>query len=196
MSKQSSTLSSGQQASASPSTDVSVRIAITSQSQQKSFSWPELVPATPGVLATLFAIWAVHKLTRGREREKAVFDLYKAISDSLEPLKQATHRAWTTRAGPERRAAVAEAKWRLQQLGGSAERLRKLSKRKRWLTLPPGRDVTVVLTSAMKDLRDNLTADPFEDPSRKIDRGRSEAVEQYVGEFLLKLDEGFFMWIR
>jgi hypothetical protein len=91
---------------------------------------------------------------------------------------------------------VAETKWRLQQLGGSAERLRKLSKRRRWITWPPSRDVSVGLMTAMKDLRDELTADPFEDPSRRIDRAHAEQVEQAIGDFLSSLDEGFFKWLK
>lgn len=142
------------------------------------------------------AVWAVHRLTRNREREKAVFDLYKMIGESIGPLKEAAVRGWTSRAGPDRRTAVAETKWRLQQLGGSVERLRKLSKRRRAISWPPFQDVSIRLTNAMKDLRDIITQDPFEDPTRKANRAQSEEVERAIGSFLSTLDERFFVWIK
>jgi hypothetical protein len=52
------------------------------------------------------------------------------------------------------------------------------------------------MTTAMKDLRDEITRDPFEDPARRIDRTRSEQVEQAIGGFLASFDEAFFVWIK
>ena len=150
------------------------------------------MPAVPGVLATLIAVWAVHKLTRSREREKAVYDLYKIADEVVVPLKEAAILAWSLPKGPERRRAVAETKWRLQQLGGTAERLRKMSRRRTWWL----REVSIALTTEMKELRETLTGDPFEDPGRRADKSKSEQVEQAIGAFISTLDDKVFLWMR
>jgi hypothetical protein len=162
-----------------------------------AFGWQTIMPALPGVVATLFAVWAVHKLTRNREREKAVFELYKSVREDVALLKSAAVTAWGCRKGPDRRTAIAETKWRLQQVGGTVERLRRLSKRRRfardwklWV------DASIYMTGDMRDLRDALTDDPFEDPARSADKVKAEAIEQAVGGFLSALDDKFYQWMR
>jgi hypothetical protein len=77
----------------------------------------------------LFAIWAVHNLTKGRDREKAVFDLYKIVSDATTALKPIVIKAWQDDDAGVRATAIAETNWRLQQIGGYVERIRRQSRR-------------------------------------------------------------------
>jgi hypothetical protein len=173
------------------------RLVIIEAPPPKPSTWSTLIPALPGVAATIVAIWAVHRLTKSREREKAVFDLYKATGEVVAPIKDSAAKVWSHRRGPDRKQALAETKWRLQQLGASVERLRRLSRRKKWQwAWPPRADVSIHMRVEMKDLRDAITADPFEDPDRNIDKSRIEGVEQAIGFFLTALDEKFYRWMR
>lgn len=80
-------------------------------------------------MVALFAIWAVHSLTKGRDREKAVFDLYKLVSDAAAALKPIVIKAWQDDDAGVRVTAIAETNWRLQQIGGYVERIRRQSRR-------------------------------------------------------------------
>jgi hypothetical protein len=71
----------------------------------------------------------VHSLTKGRDREKAVFDVYKMMADAVAALKPVVITAWQGKTAVERAAAVAETNWRLQQIGGYVERIRRQSRR-------------------------------------------------------------------
>lgn len=82
-----------------------------------------------GPVVALIAIWAVHSLTKSRDREKAVFELYKTVGDAVATLKPIIVKAWADEAPETRRAAVAETIWRLQQVGGFVERIRRQSRR-------------------------------------------------------------------
>lgn len=88
----------------------------------------QLTPLASPIVA-LFAIWAVHGLTKGRDREKAVFDVYKMLADAVAALKPIVMLAWQAGSDIERAAAVAETNWRLQQIGGYVERIRRQSRR-------------------------------------------------------------------
>lgn len=161
------------------------------------FDLATLVPALPGAIVALFGIWAVHRLTKSREREKSVFELYRTATDHVSALTTAASLAWTTRSGPERRKAIAETKRRLQQVGAVVERLRMLSGRSKfhwgWW---PRIDVTINLRPTMPDLRRALTDDPFEDPTRRADREALVAIELATGDFLAELDRQLFRWMR
>lgn len=80
----------------------------------------------------LVAIWAVHGLTKSRDREKAVFDLYKTVGEATAALKPIIVKAWVDPDQEVRKAAVAETIWRLQQIGGFVERIRRQSTRWAW----------------------------------------------------------------
>ena len=154
------------------------------------------LPAVPTVLAGLFGIWAVHQLTKGQEREKAVFELYKSVGDHVGGAKSAAATAWAARQGPERRRAIAETKWRIQQVGGTLNRLRLLSARRRFrwaLAFYSIRPISV--EGAMVQFRRMLTDDPFEDPDRGPRKSRAEEIEQAAGDLLTALDAAFADWI-
>src|SRR3546814_8810099 len=90
--------------------------------QQIMAGWAEPVVA-------LIAIYAVHRLTQQRDKEKAVFELHKTIGESVGNTKTVILTAWEDPDATKRQAAIEQTKWRLQQLGGLVERLRKMSKR-------------------------------------------------------------------
>lgn len=85
-----------------------------------------------GPAVALIAIWAVHSLTKSRDREKAVFDLYKTVRDAVDGIKPIIVKAWEEQDPDVRRTAIAETMWRLQQIGALAERIRRQSRRWAW----------------------------------------------------------------
>jgi hypothetical protein len=180
----------------------------------------------------LFAIWAVHHLTRSRDREKSIFELYKLVAEALTDVKPVILKAWSEKPGDARQAAIAETKWRLQHIGGLIERIRRQSRRWAWRgiaapRLParqtyaksptllglvggwaydvwrwgshalwvPGWTVAIVAVRHMAALREDITKDPFEDPSRPAGTARSEKLELIIGGFLQGLDEQLFGWM-
>lgn len=154
------------------------------------------LPAVPTVLAGLFGIWAVHQLTKGREREKAVFELYKSVGDHVNGAKAAAVAAWSARKGPERRRAIAETKWRIQQVGGTLNRLRLLSARRRFRWTVAFYAIRPIgVEAAMIQFRRMLTDDPFEDPERGPRKSKAEEIEQSAGDLLTALDAAFAEWI-
>lgn len=145
----------------------------------------------------MFAIYAVHQLTRSREREKSAFDLYKAAAEQIIRVKEVAVSAWALQAGDPRNAAIAELVWRLQSLGATVERLRLLSGRGKWTWRWPFRTTREVLvTKAMADLRDQLTGDPLYEPERTGGEKTAEQVEVAIGDFNLQLDEQFLAWLK
>jgi hypothetical protein len=149
-----------------------------------------------GPVVALFAIYAVHRLTQIRDREKSVYDLHSDIADAASALATTVMTAWEEKGDAKRNAAIAQAKWRLQQLGGLVERLRKRSKRLKWRWGWPACGYgTISLTDDMGLLRDTITDDPFEDFSRGPVKDKNEEVEQAIGTFLLALDEALLGWM-
>lgn len=173
-------------------------VQVTPAPEEPGFTLSDWIPAAPSVAVALFAIWAVHKLTRVREREKSVFELYRSLGEHAAATATAAAAAWATPNGPERRRAVAETKWRLQQLGGLAERLRALSRRKRkgrWWFPWPRKVTEISLRAEMFALRRDLTSDPFEEPDRKADKDQAETIEQAMGTFLTAADQHLADWM-
>lgn len=153
-------------------------------------------PAIPSVLAALVSVWIVHKLTKGREREKAVYELYKNAADHVAAAKAASIVAWSVRRGTERKRAVAETKWRIQQVGSTMNRLKLLSRRRRFrLQWAFYANEAINMESAMITFRRALTQDPFEDPDRSGTAAMKEEVEQAAGDLLTSLDADFARWM-
>jgi len=154
--------------------------------------------ALPTVLVGLFSIWAVHRLTKGREREKSVFEAYKLLGEHLSAAKDAAIGGWgAAKNSAERARAIAETKWRLQQVGAAANRVSILSASYTWrLAFPPRRARKIDLTQEMVALRRGITIDPFEDPTRNADKSKAADVERAVGEFLTRLDLAFSDWLQ
>lgn len=194
-----------------------------------------------GPAVALIAIWAVHSLTKSRDREKTVFELYKSVNDAVAALKPIIVKTWADEDAEVRKAAAAETIWRLQQLGGFVERIRRQSRRwalrgiktprplksypypmptedcfwraaaigrarlsatwrfivtwLRHLLWPIGWTIEIRLTSYMAHLRNTITEDPFNDPERGSDKGRSESVELTIGGFMQSMDESLFVWM-
>src|SRR3546814_20863979 len=117
-----------------------------------------------GPVVALIAIYAVHRLTQLRDKEKAVFELHKTIGESVGNTKTVILTAWEDPDATKRQAAIEQTKWRLQQLGGLVERLRKMSKRWRCKrAVIPHQISAVTLTEDMGELRCRITGHPFED---------------------------------
>lgn len=153
-------------------------------------------PAIPSVAAAIISVWAVHKLTKGREREKAVYELYKTTADHVGAAKSAAIVAWGTRRGTERKRAVAETKWRIQQVGSTLNRLSLLSRRRRLrFALKFYAQDAIAMEGAMITFRRSLTQDPLEDPDRKATSAMKEDVERAAGELLSALDAEFARWM-
>lgn len=174
-----------------------VELRWTVQAPEKSpFHASDLIPAIPGTLAALFGIWAVHLLTRSREREKLALDVYRSILDEAALVAAACVSTWSAPKGAKRLRAVAETKWRLQRLGATSERLKILTSKTRWKRTAPFRQqVGVNLTPDMATLRQTLTADPFEDPDRRADSRRSPQVEEVIGDFVTKVEIRVTNWL-
>ncbi|WP_292959709.1 hypothetical protein [Novosphingobium sp. UBA1939] len=175
---------------------VTIRIAVQdTRPKQKSLT-SEWTPAIPSVTAAMVSIWAVHKLTKGREREKAVYELYKTVAEHAAAAKAAAIIAWSTRRGTERKRAIAETKWRIQQVGATLNRLGLLSLRRRWrLKLALYGLERINMDSAMVTFRRALTQDPLEDPDRPATSAMKEEVERATGELLTALDSEFARWM-
>src|SRR3546814_5502460 len=101
-----------------------------------------------GPVVALIAIYAVHRLTQLRDKEKAVFELHKTIGESVGNTKTVILTAWEDPDATKRQAAIEQTKWRLQQLGGLVERLRKMSKR--WRCQRRSEEHTSELQSLMR----------------------------------------------
>src|SRR3546814_12008017 len=82
-----------------------------------------------GPIGALISLDAVHRLTQLRDKETAVFELHKTMRESVGNTKTVILTAWEDPDATKRQAAIEQTKWRLQQLGGLVERLRKMSKR-------------------------------------------------------------------
>lgn len=175
-------------------------VQVVDKRPQPDRDWVALGAGLTGPLVALLAIYAVHRLTRSREREKSVYDLHKAIGEALAGLVPVILMAWQDKDAVKRAAAIEQTKWRLQQVGGMTERMRKMSRgfsvsrrisNRNW----PG-ILEIALTAEMGMLRDRLTADPFEDPARPITKGKDEEIEQAIGSFMLALDAGLLAWMK
>jgi hypothetical protein len=141
--------------------------------------------------------FVVHRLTRGREREKLALEFYDSVGEQIDKMKDAALAAWKAPKGPERRRAIAETKWRLQQVGGTLNRLKMLADRRRLQWKWPFKKIlTIDMTNEMVALRRAITLDPFEDPARRASKAQAEQVEQEVGAFLSILDARLFDWLR
>ena len=188
-----STIAKGQPAPSAPTT---VQIILKDDRSKDDSLLDDWKPAIPSVLAAMVSVWAVHKLTKGREREKAVYELYKTTSDHVASAKTAAILAWGVRRGTERQRAVAETKWRIQQVGSTVNRLRLLSRRRRWRLkwrCYPCEEIN--METSMIAFRRALTQDPFEDPSRNGTSTLKEEIERAAGELLTSLDASFARWM-
>lgn len=165
----------------------------------RGFDFASVAPSMAGPIVALFAIYAVHHLTRRRDREKVAIDLHKSIHESLAAIVPVAVQAWEARTKSLRLSSVQDANWKLQQIGGQVERLNGISTRYNWkrkfLFIFFPEKSSVSLARNMAALRDRITEDPFADPDRKPARDQRSAVEQTVGAFILELDQALFNWL-
>lgn len=185
-----------QKLNTSAPTSITVEVVLHDDRATQKSLLNEWKPAIPSVLAALVSIVAVHKLTKGREREKAVYELYKTAAEHSNSAKTAALIAWSVRRGTERKRAIAETKWRIQQVGSTMNRLRLLSRRRRWrLKLALYACEEINMDNAMVAFRRSLTQDPLEDPERPATSAMKEDVERATGELLTALDTAFARWM-
>jgi len=111
-------------------------------------------------------------------------------------LRTAARNGWAAPTKDERLAAINETKWRLQQLGGTAERIRVLSLKASWrFQLPPRKRVSISMREEMASLRRSLTDDPFEDPKRRARPTQAMIAEDNIGVFLAALEPKIRTWL-
>ena len=130
---------------------------------QPSWFW-DFLPILPGLVVSIFAVWAVHQLTRRRERERAVFRVYRALSDMVNKACDAAALRWITDDEVQRKKYIAETIWRIHQIGLVAEQLRQISSDWRvrpTLSGPPIVNCPINIRSAVIEFRRALTGDPF-----------------------------------
>jgi hypothetical protein len=147
----------------------------------------------------LFTLWAVHRLTRTREREKYVFDLCKTIEGCAKEVSDAAFDAWADAPSAERLRSVALVRSQLQMLGALLNRLEILTNgwRMRWTFEGPGAvNAKIALGHNLVKLRRALTDDPFDDPERLPDHSRAVACTADVSLFILELDLALRNWIK
>ncbi len=174
----------------------SINITIIDSRAPQAVSNVAVLLPIASIAVALVSVFIVHRLTRSREREKAVFDSYKSTNEAVSSLKIAASAAWVEPAGAVRLRLIAETKWRLQMLGQAVELSRRLSRKNVWTMSPPFRTTkTTAAIGAMSSLRYALTNDPFEDPTRLGDDAHSEQIEQAIGSFLHQVSQAFADWL-
>ena len=155
--------------------------------------------SAPTIIFAALGFLIVHRLTQWREREKSVFELYRVVGDQISAAAKAAIAAWGAKRGPKRRRAIAEAKWRIQQVGSTVARLESLSRRRRqrrWKRIPYWPRVAIVATASQISFRKALTGDEnFDDDVRDADNVRAEAIERASGEYQAAIDAQLFQWI-
>ena len=169
------------------------------RSNSETFDFGILWPNLAGPAVALFAIFAVHFLTRRRDKEKTALEIHKIIHDAVTDCKDTFLKAWESTSKKTRLESVQDSNWRLQQIGSHLERLRKITVRRNirlvYLIIPVIKKESVSLTRQMAELRETLTQDPFSDPSRKPDRTKRSTIEQALGDFLVQLDTALLDWL-
>lgn len=175
---------------------LSIDVQVYAVDPQRPWVEPRDVLTGLGLILALLGIYIAHSLSRSREKEKAVFDTYRGLGKELDSLKEAATKRWNYLDRATFDLAVAETRWRLQLIGASMELLRRLSKRRvSRLGVPPWRHVEIVSTAAVKELRDSITADPFDDPAIREKIDAKYEIEGAIGSFNTTIASLVGVWI-
>jgi hypothetical protein len=152
--------------------------------------WISLAPslATSGV--AILVAYLVHKLTRQREREKAVYDLHTLLIDAVNEVRKAAILGWSTQDLAEREAAIYDLNWNLRRAGAQAQLLY-LQSRQSWLLLW---EHEVSLQLPLSQLRDSLTLGDFSNPQRTADPTQINSVEEAIVDFTTLVDKSLIYW--
>lgn len=155
------------------------------------------IPSAPTVIASLLAVYAVHRLTKYRDREKLLDEFHSKIEKAAEEVSESAFLGWSLAKGPERRKQVAMTKSRLQKLASLINRLELISSRRRFRRTfgwPCIVNVQIKLGSEMISFRQAITADPFEDPNRARSFDHAINCESAKSILLLSLELKYKNW--
>jgi hypothetical protein len=150
------------------------------------------------IFVGLSTVFAVHRLTKIRDREKVIYELHGKILEMADRAAADAVEAWSSECSQIRAVAVAATRWRLQNLGSALARLEILSHqwRIRWSLYGPGMiNVSIKTAAAMAEFRRDLMQDPFEDTLRPANPLKATECESAKGRLVLALDLGLRNWI-
>ena len=170
----------------------------TAHTQQEVPFYKAWIPTAPTVIFSLVAVYAVHRLTKLRDREKLIDEFHTKIESTADSVVDAAYMAWSLPKGDKRKLQIALVKSRMQKLGSLVNRLELISVRRRfrwairWPVVP---DVTIKMGQEMLTLRQEITSDPFEEPERNADTAKAINCESAKSVFLMSLDLKYRNWV-
>lgn len=153
------------------------------------------LPVIPSLVTSLFAIvvaYLVHKLTRQREREKAVYDLHELLIDAVKEVRKAGALGWTTTSATERATGIHDLNWNLQRVGAQAQLIHLQSGLSHWFFW----EHRVRLTKFVSRLRDALTLGDFSNQNRSADPTQVQGVDDAIVIFMSSVDHELILWVE
>lgn len=158
-----------------------------------SSTYDQWLPVIPSLVTSLVAVlvaYLVHKLTRQREREKAVYDLHKLLIDAVKEVRKAAALGWTTTCEKERETAIHDHNWNLQRVGAQAQLIYLQSGSSHWFFW----EYRIVLTKNVSSLRDALTLGDFSSINRSADPTQVASVDDAIVIFMSSVDRQLIQW--
>lgn len=151
-------------------------------------------PAIPGLIVALLGLWIAHRLSVRRDRRKEILELCDAVKTAVGEAEQACALAWLAPQGPERLAAIHQAKSKIQMLGIMATDLHRRTARGLFAALYCLFGDCVMSVTVIEEIarfRDLATSDPFEDPVRLSDNSRIEDIAAAAAEIHARVNYQF-----
>ena len=157
-------------------------------------------PAVPGVVVALLGLFASHKLSQWRDRDKAVIDLAVDLKETAEDAAGIAVDAWLDANPSTRLIKVHNAKQKIQALGIGATNLalrseqhgrrkfNELSWRQRFEKRSFFTKRRVHVIKEVSAFRRAADADPFEDPTRGADSSRIPKITKALGNLTSMID--------
>lgn len=173
------------------------------QQPQKDHALADLTtyaPAIPGVVVALLGLFASHKLSQWRDRDKAVIDLANDLKQTAEDAAAIAVDAWLDSNPGTRLIKVHNAKHKIQALGIGATNLALRSEQHgrlvfndlNWKERLGKRSFfarrRVHVLKEVSSFRRAADADPFEDPTRGADSSRITKITKSLGNLTSKID--------
>lgn len=168
--------------------------AITIQLDPRPPSWTDFAiyaPTIPGLVVAVLGLWVAHKFAAARDRRKEILELKELTKDALENAGEACTAAWLAAAGAERPSELIEAKSKLQTLGITATDLRRRTQRPWYIHiwhLFTDCPLAVDVVNDVARLRNVVTNDPFDDPTRGPDEIKVSEIAALASEIRSRID--------